>query len=45
MIGDELSIGDKSSVKKSMIGNRCQIGERVKIVNSIIMDNVKIKDG
>lgn len=45
MIGDEFNLGDKSSIKKSMVGKGCQIGEKVKIINSIIMDNVKIKEG
>lgn len=44
MLGDRLNMGDKSSIKKSMIGSCCEIGDKVKINNCIIMDNVKIKD-
>ena len=45
VIGEKLNLGEKSAVKRSMIGNCCEIGDRVKINNSIIMDNVKIREG
>lgn len=39
------SIGDKSSVKRSVLGRSCKIGNNVKIMNSVIMDNVVIENG
>lgn len=45
MLDESISIGEKSSIKKSVIGKHTTIGERVKISNSVIMDHVTIKDG
>jgi translation initiation factor eIF-2B subunit gamma len=42
-VGVQLS--DKSSIKRSMIGRHCIIEEKVKIINSIIMDHVYIGEG
>ncbi|KAI7734226.1 hypothetical protein M8C21_004543 [Ambrosia artemisiifolia] len=38
-------MGDKCSVKRSVIGRHCRIGSNVKIVNSVIMNHVTIGDG
>jgi translation initiation factor eIF-2B subunit gamma len=45
VVGEGTSIGAKCSIKKSIIGRRCNIGNNVKIVNSVIMDFVTIKEG
>ncbi|KAL3354859.1 hypothetical protein AABB24_019113 [Solanum stoloniferum] len=45
MLGEGSQMGDKCSVKKSVIGRHCRIGSNVKIVNSVIMDHVTIGDG
>lgn len=45
MIGAESVLGDKCSVKRSVLGNGCRIGNSVKIINSVIMDDVLIADG
>lgn len=45
MLDESVSVGEKSSIKKSVIGKHTTIGERVKISNSVIMDHVTIKDG
>lgn len=45
MVGDGTSIGARCSIKKSIIGRHCNIGNNVKIINSVIMDYVTIKDG
>jgi translation initiation factor eIF-2B subunit gamma len=45
VVGHGTVIGEKASVKKSVIGQHCQIGDRVKINNSIVMDNVHLEDG
>nr|GLL26735.1 translation initiation factor eIF-2B subunit gamma [Ipomoea trifida] len=38
-------MGDKCSVKKSIIGRHCRIGSNVKVVNSVVMNHVTIGDG
>ncbi|KAH0713847.1 translation initiation factor eIF-2B subunit gamma [Solanum tuberosum] len=45
MLGEGSQMGDKCSVKKSVIGRHCRIGSNVKVVNSVIMDHVTIGDG
>ncbi|KAJ0714303.1 putative nucleotidyl transferase domain, nucleotide-diphospho-sugar transferase [Helianthus annuus] len=45
MLGEGSQMGDKCSVKRSVIGRHCRIGSNVKIVNSVIMNHVTIGDG
>uniref|UniRef100_A0A0A8XPJ5 Pco144592a n=1 Tax=Arundo donax TaxID=35708 RepID=A0A0A8XPJ5_ARUDO len=45
MLAEGSQLGDKCSVKRSVIGRRCRIGSNVKIVNSVIMNHVVIEDG
>lgn len=45
MLGEGSQMGDKCSVKKSVIGRHCRIGSNVKIVNSVVMNHVSIADG
>ncbi|XP_058959487.2 translation initiation factor eIF2B subunit gamma-like [Pocillopora verrucosa] len=45
MVDESVSIGEKVSIKKSVIGKHTVIGERVKISNSVIMDHVTIMEG
>lgn len=44
-LGGNIRIGEKTVVKKSIIGEHCTIGADVKINHCIIMDHVKIADG
>ncbi|OIW00498.1 hypothetical protein TanjilG_24228 [Lupinus angustifolius] len=44
MLGEGSQMGDKCSVKRSVIGRHCRIGANVKVVNSIIMNHVTIGD-
>ena len=44
MIGADSSIGDKCSVKRSVIGRGCSFGSNVKIINSVLMDGVYVGD-
>jgi hypothetical protein len=44
MVGEGTKMGDRCSVKKSVIGAHCTIGKNVKIVNSIILDYVTLED-
>ncbi|XP_076947178.1 uncharacterized protein LOC143619033 [Bidens hawaiensis] len=45
MLGEGSQMGDKCSVKRSVIGRHCRIGSNVKIVNSVIMNHATIGDG
>nr|GEX44214.1 translation initiation factor eIF-2B subunit gamma [Tanacetum cinerariifolium]GEX55083.1 translation initiation factor eIF-2B subunit gamma [Tanacetum cinerariifolium] len=45
MLGEGSEMGDKCSVKRSVIGRHCRIGSGVKVVNSVIMNHVTIGDG
>ncbi|KAH6814276.1 transferases/nucleotidyltransferase [Perilla frutescens var. frutescens] len=45
MLDEGSQMGDKCSVKKSVIGRHCRIGSNVKIVNSVVMNHVSIADG
>ncbi|KNA24342.1 hypothetical protein SOVF_016420 [Spinacia oleracea] len=45
IIGEGSQMGDKCSVKRSVIGRHCRIGSDVKIVNSVVMDHITISDG
>ncbi|KZV30581.1 translation initiation factor eIF-2B subunit gamma [Dorcoceras hygrometricum] len=45
MVGEGSQMGDKCSVKKSVIGRHCRIGSNVKIANSVVMNYVTIGDG
>ncbi|KAK7247116.1 hypothetical protein RIF29_41993 [Crotalaria pallida] len=44
MLGEGSQMGDKCSVKRSVIGRHCRIGANVKVVNSIVMNHVTIGD-
>ncbi|XP_077132924.1 translation initiation factor eIF2B subunit gamma [Ranitomeya variabilis] len=43
-IGEQTRIGEKTSVKHSLVGSNCIIKERVKITNCIIMNGVTIQE-
>ncbi|XP_018833106.1 translation initiation factor eIF-2B subunit gamma [Juglans regia] len=45
MLGEGSQMGDKCSVKRSVIGRHCRIGSNVKVANSVIMNHVTIGDG
>ncbi|PIA19469.1 hypothetical protein COEREDRAFT_35941, partial [Coemansia reversa NRRL 1564] len=45
MVGPSSQLGERCSVKRSVVGAHCIIGRDVKIVNSVIMDHVTIGDG
>ncbi|OVA20681.1 Bacterial transferase hexapeptide repeat [Macleaya cordata] len=45
MLGEGSQLGDKCSVKRSVIGRHCRIGSNVKVVNSVVMNHVTIADG
>ncbi|KAL6879666.1 hypothetical protein ACP4OV_012325 [Aristida adscensionis] len=45
MLAEGSQLGDKCSVKRSVIGRHCRIGSNVKIVSSVVMNHVVIDDG
>lgn len=44
-IGAMCQIADKTSIKRSTIGNSTTVKEKVKVANSIIMHGVTIEEG
>jgi len=44
MVGSESVLGDKCSVKRSVLGRGCSLGTGVKIINSVLMDGVQVGD-
>lgn len=45
LFGESSRLGERSSVKKSVVGNNCSLGSNVKVVNCIVMDGAVIEDG
>ncbi|XP_066386686.1 uncharacterized protein [Miscanthus floridulus] len=45
ILAEGSQLGDKCSVKRSVIGRHCRIGSNVKIVNSVVMNHVVMEDG
>ena len=45
LVAEGVIIGERVSVKKSVIGRHCEIADKVKVTNSVIMDHVKIEEG
>lgn len=42
IIGENTTLGDKCTARRSSIGNSCKIGDKVKLVDCVIMDNVEV---
>ncbi|XP_041359479.1 translation initiation factor eIF-2B subunit gamma-like [Gigantopelta aegis] len=45
LVSEGVSIGERVSVKRSVIGRHCSLGDKVKVANSVIMDHVSILEG
>lgn len=45
MVGKHSKIGEKCTIKRSVVGMNCSIGNHVKLLNSVLMDRVAIEDG
>lgn len=45
MLGEGSTLGEKCSIKKSVVGRHCRIGSNVKIINSVVMNYVTVEDG
>lgn len=42
LIGTATSVGEKCAIKRTVIGSNCKIGDKVKLTNCILLDNVTI---
>jgi NDP-sugar pyrophosphorylase family protein len=38
-------MGDKCSIKRSVLGPMCKLGSGVKIINSVLMEGCAVEDG
>uniref|UniRef100_A0A480PIW6 Translation initiation factor eIF2B subunit gamma n=1 Tax=Sus scrofa TaxID=9823 RepID=A0A480PIW6_PIG len=45
LIGPDTQVGEKSSVKRSVIGSSCVIRDRVTVTNSLLMNSVTVEEG
>ncbi|KAK3091820.1 hypothetical protein FSP39_022900 [Pinctada imbricata] len=45
LVAEGALIGERVSIKKSVVGKHCKIEDKVKITNSVIMDHVTVKEG
>ncbi|KAI8463923.1 MAG: eukaryotic translation initiation factor 2B gamma [Monoraphidium minutum] len=45
IVGEQSVLGDKTSVKRSVIGANCKLGAGVKVINSVLMEGVSLGDG
>lgn len=44
LVAEGVTIGEKVSIKRSIIGKHCNIGDKCKIANSLIMDYVTVSE-
>lgn len=45
VVGPGGRFGDRSSVKRSVLGSRVHVGQQCKIIQSVLHDNVSVQDG
>ncbi|XP_053394103.1 translation initiation factor eIF-2B subunit gamma-like [Mercenaria mercenaria] len=45
LVGESATVGEKVSVKRSVVGRHCNVADKVKITNSVLMDHVHIAEG
>jgi translation initiation factor eIF-2B subunit gamma len=45
LVGPNVKVGARTSIKKSILGANCVLGDDVKLVNCVVMDGVLIKSG
>ena len=41
-MGFESEVAEKCSIKRTVIGRHCNVAARVKLTNSVLMDNVQV---
>jgi translation initiation factor eIF-2B subunit gamma len=45
LIRDSSRVGERTTIKRSIVGAHCIIGKNVRVVNSVLMDHVQLADG
>jgi len=45
LIGDSSRVGERTTIKGSVVGVHCIIGKNVRVINSVLMDHVQLADG
>lgn len=45
LIGPDTQIGEKTSIKRSVIGSSCLIKDRVTVTNCLLMNSVTVEEG
>lgn len=45
LVGPDTQVGEKSSIKHSVIGSSCVIGNRVTITSCLLMNSVTVEEG
>lgn len=45
VVGQGTKVGERCTIKRSVIGKHCHIEDKVKIINSVIMNHVTISAG
>lgn len=45
LIGDSSRVGERTTIKRSVVGAHCIIGKNVRVINSVLMDHVQLADG
>ncbi|KAG1665277.1 hypothetical protein FOA52_015854 [Chlamydomonas sp. UWO 241] len=45
IVGEGCTLGDKSSIKRSVLGRDVTLGANVKVINSVLMDGSSVGDG
>lgn len=45
LIGSDTQVGEKSSIKRSVIGSSCVIRDRVTVTNCLLMNSVTVEEG
>ena len=45
MVGEATVIGDRCSIKSSVIGAHCRLADNVKVINSVIMGHITAAEG
>lgn len=45
LIGPDTHVGEKSSIKRSVIGSSCVIRDRATVANCLLMNSVTVEEG
>ena len=45
LVGGSVHVGERCSIKRSIVGAHCSIGSNVKLTNVVLMDHVTVHDG